>query len=247
MLGLNGGSILGESCICVDVQVGILGVSSKGSELLVSKLSNLGHFCICIGGNELFNDHVSTSYSDNQLSVQDLGINLLGSKQIETISKFPDRNWAVGLVHVVTQHLIKNITLWSNVDWSSVLFIKNSFVHNFNDSILVPDECLELFNLVDLLSNTLAEVIESINEVFLVDGESGNVLFVSLNVSLEVLDLLSLQLNLLIQVDLLLSDDVELLDLVVDDFGSFLESDVDLVDLGLDLCYLILSIQNHLV
>jgi hypothetical protein len=66
-------------------------------------------------------------------------------------------------------------------------------------------------------------------------------------VSIELSNLTSLELDLLVKVDLLLSDDVELGDLIIDNVLSFLESSIDLVDLLLNLFNLLLGLLNHLV
>lgn len=65
--------------------------------------------------------------------------------------------------------------------------------------------------------------------------------------SVEVLDLSSLQLNLLIKVDLLLSDNVQLSYLFIDDLLSFIKCIVDLFDLVFDLVKLFLGVLDHLV
>ena len=65
--------------------------------------------------------------------------------------------------------------------------------------------------------------------------------------SIEIHDLGGLELDLLVEVDSLLSDYVELADLVVDDTLSLLQGTVNLVDLVLDFLDLILCILNHLV
>ena len=55
-----------------------------------------------------------------------------------------------------------------------------------------------------------------------------------------------MQIDLLVEVDFLLTNDVELHDLLVDDLLPLLESSIDLVDLVLNLLYLQLSILDHL-
>ena len=64
---------------------------------------------------------------------------------------------------------------------------------------------------------------------------------------IEVSDLRLLKLDLLIKVNLLLSNDVQLSDLIVDDLLSLLQSIVDFVDLVFDLLDLLLGILDHLV
>jgi len=66
-------------------------------------------------------------------------------------------------------------------------------------------------------------------------------------VSIELSNLPSLELDLLVKVDLLLSDDVELGNLIIDNVLSFLESSIDLVDLLLNLFNLLFGLLNHLI
>ena len=63
----------------------------------------------------------------------------------------------------------------------------------------------------------------SLFEILLVDGEPSDTLLVDLDVLDQVRDLSSLEVDLLVKVNLLLSDDVELLDLLVDDLLSLLQ------------------------
>jgi hypothetical protein len=71
------------------------------NELLITHFVNLSHLSISISGDELFNNHKSTSYSDHQLAIQNFCENFLSSKQIKTISYLTDWNWTISLVHVV--------------------------------------------------------------------------------------------------------------------------------------------------
>jgi phosphopantetheine adenylyltransferase len=79
----------------------------KLNQLLITHFVNLGHLSIGICGDELLNNHKSTSYSDDKLSIQNFRENLLSSKKIETISNLTDRNWTVSLVDIGCQHLIQ--------------------------------------------------------------------------------------------------------------------------------------------
>jgi hypothetical protein len=63
----------------------------------------------------------------------------------------------------------------------------------------------------------------------------------------QVGDLRLLELYLLVQINLLLSNHVELSDLVVDDLLSLLKGVVDLFDLVLDFFDLLLRVLDHLV
>lgn len=67
------------------------------------------------------------------------------------------------------------------------------------------------------------------------------------DVSVKIRDLRRLQLDLLVEVHLLLSDNVEFLDLFIDDLLALLQSTVDLLDLLLNLLDLVLRVFNDLV
>ena len=131
-------------------------VSRKGYELLVSHLRYLVHLTVRISSDELFDDHEPTSNSDDQLAVQNFGINLLSSEEIEPVADLSDRHRAVGLVDVVAQHLIKNIALW-HVEHRLLLLVSDLLVHNPNDLVLILDEQLHFLDVIDLLSNVLRQ------------------------------------------------------------------------------------------
>jgi hypothetical protein len=78
-------------------------------------------------------------------------------------------------------------------------------------------------------------------------GKSFNIRLVSVDVPVKLGDLTCLKLNLLVKVNLLLSDNVELGDLVIDDILSLFQGSVDLVDLLLNFFDLLLGLLNHLV
>lgn len=65
--------------------------------------------------------------------------------------------------------------------------------------------------------------------------------------SVKVLDLCNLQLNLLIEINFLLSDHVQLSDLLVDNLLAFFKCICNLLNLGFDLIQLLLSVKDHLV
>ena len=130
-------------------------------ELLVAHLVDLIHFGFGVGGNELLDDHESAAHSDDQLAVQDFRVNLLGSEKIETISDLSDWNGAVCLVDVVTEHLVEQVSLWK-LENGSLLLIANSHVHDLDDLVLVFEESFHFLDLVDLLGNTLREVVQSL-------------------------------------------------------------------------------------
>lgn len=65
--------------------------------------------------------------------------------------------------------------------------------------------------------------------------------------SIQISDLTLLQLNLLIKINLLLSNDVQLLDLLIDCGLSLSQSSINFLQLLLDLLDLVLSILDHLI
>lgn len=146
----------------------------------------------------------------------------------------------------MAKHLIEQVTLWKLEDWS-LLLISDLPVHHLDDFVLVLEKSFHLFNFIDLLCNALREVIESLQQNLLILCKSLDIGIQSLNVSIQISNLRLLELNLLVKVDLLLSDNVQLPDLIVNNLLSLLEGEVDLVDLILNLLDLLLSILNHLI
>ena len=65
--------------------------------------------------------------------------------------------------------------------------------------------------------------------------------------TVQVRDLRLLQLDLFIQINFLLSDDIQLSNLIVNDLLSLLERIVDFFDLVLDFFDLLLRVLDHLV
>lgn len=65
--------------------------------------------------------------------------------------------------------------------------------------------------------------------------------------AVKVSDLGHLQLDLLVKVNSLLTNHIQLQDLVIYDFLSFFEGDMDLADLVFNLGNLVLCVQDHLV
>lgn len=214
--------------------------------MLIRHLCEFGHLSISICGDELFDDHKTSTDSNNQLTIQDLGINLLGSEQIESISNLSNWHWAVSLVDVVGEHLIEYVTLW-HLENRFLLLVLDLSVHELDDLVLVLDEELKLLDLVDLGGDGLTKLVESIDQELLVLSESLDVSIVSFNVVSEVNDLTGEKLDLLVEVNFLLSQVVELQNLVVDDELSLLKGKIDLGDLVLDLLDLLLGVVDHLI
>lgn len=64
-----------------------------------------------IGVNELLDDHVATTDTDDKLAIENLGVDLSCPEYVVTIAKFLDRNRAVGLVDILSYHLVKQVAL----------------------------------------------------------------------------------------------------------------------------------------
>lgn len=122
----------------------------------------------------------------------------------------------------MAQHLIENITLW-HVENRFLLFVSDLLVHDLNDLVLVLDEQLHFLNVINLLGHILRKIIESFNQQLFILSESLNVSLISLDVSVQISDLRSLELDLLVQISSLLPDDIQFLNLVLDDSLSLLK------------------------
>lgn len=218
----------------------------QGNELLVRHLVDLVHLRLSISSDEFLDDHETTTYTDDQLAVEDLCIDLLRAEQEETVSNFSNGNWTVRLVDVVAQHLIQQVTLWK-LEHRSLLLITDLHVHYLDDLVLVFEESLHFLDLIDLFGNTLGKIIKSLEQNFLILSESLDVRIQSLDVSVQVRDLRLLELDLLVQINLLLPNDIQFLDLIVDHLLSLLQSVVDLFDLVFDFLDLHLRVFDHLV
>jgi len=129
-------------------------VVAKSCQLFVAHLGHLKQLSVLIGSNELFDDHETTTDTNDQLSIEDLCINLFRAEQVESISKLLDWYKTIGLVDVVAKHLIQEISLWHVEDWF-LRFLSDSSVHDLNDLILISEEHLDFFDVIDLLSNSL--------------------------------------------------------------------------------------------
>lgn len=76
----------------------------------------------------------------------------------------------------------------------------------------------------NFLSEEFSELIKSLYEVVLVNSQSFDVLLISINVSIQIINLTIVEFNLLISIDLLLSNDVKLSNLIINNFLSLIQS-----------------------
>ena len=74
-----------------------------------------GELLVSIVCDELFNNHVATSYTDYQLTIHDLCEDLSGSKVIVAVAKSLNRYLALHEINVSSQLLIYSITLISAI------------------------------------------------------------------------------------------------------------------------------------
>lgn len=73
-------SILCKLGVFVNQDLSFLGSLAEKRDLLIGHLGKLYHFSVLIGGNELFDNHVSSTDSDDQFSIKNLGIDLLSTE-----------------------------------------------------------------------------------------------------------------------------------------------------------------------
>jgi hypothetical protein len=74
----------------------------------------------------------------------------------------------------------------------------------------------------NFLSQELGKFIKSLNKVVLVNSQSLDVLLISIDVSIQIINLTIVEFDLLISVNLLLSNDVKLSNLIINNFLSFI-------------------------
>ena len=241
-----GAPVQRQLCIGVEASFEFFSVRIEVHQLSIAHIGDLVHFNVSVRSYELLDDHEPSAHSDDKLSVQDLGIDLLGTEEVESVSQLPDGHGAVSLVDVVAEHLVEQVSLRQREHWSLLLLL-DPLVHDFNDLVFVLQKSFQVLDLFDLLRCRLREVVQSVDQQILVLRESLDVRLVSIDVPLQVLDLACLQLDLLVEFDSLLADDVQLLDLVIDHGLPLFQSEVDLLDLALNLLDLLLCVLNHLV
>lgn len=123
---------------------------------------------ICV--NELCEVHESTSYSDHELHVHDLGIDLSCSEKIETSAKSSD--WYANLhgVNVFGEELIDLVSLmgfvehvWNGLSSSGIIiqlwcFLSQRLFESLNNDLLVSEHILQGLKLINLLLENLGEL-----------------------------------------------------------------------------------------
>ena len=232
--------------VSVERRQHLLGVGPQIVQLLVTHHVNLLKLVVSISSNELLDDHETATDANNQLAVKNLRVNLLSTEPVLTAANLAQRHRAVSRVDVLAEHLIEDVTLGHAED-GSLLLIANLLVHDLDDSVFVLEQEVHLFDLINLRVDRVGEIAETLDKLLLILLESSDVLLMAGNVSVKISDLRRLKLDLLVEVDLLLSNDIELLDLLVDNLLALLQSTVDLLNLLLDLLDLVLSVLNDLI
>ena len=221
-------------------------VGPEVGQLLIRHVVHLLELVVCIGCNELLDDHETASHSDDELAVEDLGVDLLGSEPVLATTDLPERHRAVHSVDVLAQHLIEDVASWGGEDWSPLL-IPDSAVHDLDYLVLILQEVLDGLDGNALSLDSHFKFSEGHAALLLVFLQSLDVRVKPLYVALQVPDLRSLNLDLLVQVHLLQSNDVELSNLVLNDVVPLLQSVIDLLDLSSDGVDLVLDIGQHLI
>jgi len=156
-------SVHRETGVRVDVGINVLGIVGKGCKLLVTELSDFCHLRISIGSNKFLDDHVSTAHPDDQFAIQNLCVDLLSSKEVESIAQLPNGDRAIGLVKVVTEHLVKDVSLGCRVDGALALLILDPSVHNIDDLVFVLQQRLHFLDFIYFFGHRLAELIQAVN------------------------------------------------------------------------------------
>ena len=89
----------------------------------------LSHLLLCIGADELFNDHEATTNTDYEPAIEHLGKDLPRAEHVEPVSKALNRYWAPCLIDVVSEQLVQHVTLLSCEELCRLLLL--TFSHDF--------------------------------------------------------------------------------------------------------------------
>lgn len=185
------GPVHGQLLVQVNMGDDILAVRPEVLKLLLAHVLHSLELVIGVGRNELFDDHEATADADDELAVEDLGVDLLGTKPVLAAANLAKRHWAVGCIDVARKHLVKGITFRNieNRRFVDTLLITNAPVHDLDDLVLVLQSAFNHFDLLNLGLNGCRELVQSLNELFLVKLETIDVSIKPLNVAIQVHDL----------------------------------------------------------
>ena len=114
---------------------------------------------LCIRVNELLYDHVTATHTDDQLAIENLGVNLPGPENVVAISKSLDRDRAVSLMDVLTNHLVKQVPLGQGFRGSRLWLLcgiqhcSEALLKLLDDALLVAQEPFHLRDLLIAFGN----------------------------------------------------------------------------------------------
>lgn len=119
--------------------------------------------------------------------------------------------------------------------------------HDLNLHVLVSNELLKVLDLIDLKGNFLGQLIEPSDELLFLELESSDVQVVPVALLSQNAGLVVEEVKLLVEVNLFLSDDVQVGKLVIDESLSVAKGSIHLVNLISDLLDLLLGVHDHLL
>lgn len=160
------------------------------------ELVDLGQLLLRIGVNELLDDHVPATDTDDKFAIENLGVDLPGSEYVVTITEFLDRDRAVSLVDVLSNHLIKQITLGHGFRrsrlWllSGIQHCSEALFKLLDDAFLVTQEPFHLRDLFVAFGNQCLQLRHAVLKYSLFFLKLGALLLISVDGPLQVLDLI---------------------------------------------------------
>ena len=123
----------------------------------------LAHFLLCIGADELFDNHEPTTHTNYQPSIEDLREDLARAKHVEAVAETLDWHRTSSLVDVVTKKLVKHVAPLAREELGGFLvlaLLDDGLVEEVN--LLVAYLQLGL-NLGQISFSCLDELVELVN------------------------------------------------------------------------------------
>ena len=114
---------------------------------------------LCIRVNELLYYHVSATHTDDQLAIENLGVNLPRPENVVAIPKSLDRHRAVSLMDILANHLVKQVPLGQGFRGSRLCLLcgiqhgSEALLKLLDDAFLVPQEAFHLGDLLVAFGN----------------------------------------------------------------------------------------------
>jgi hypothetical protein len=117
-----------------------LEVASIASELCLKLIKLL----LAVSSEELIDTHVTTTDSDHQFVIHDLGKDLTGAEHILSIANSLERNVKLELVDVLSHQLIDSVTFSGSVlsFWWLWLILSGFFLESSSLKLLSDELCL---------------------------------------------------------------------------------------------------------